>query len=160
MWRVEAHPLRAVLQSAEMPGGVTRLMYHNASIGDWEGTQAWALRALKALEQLENLARGPPDDLRALLLCAESHPRRADPPDAAVAALGYARHGAAIADWGAAREWARCALEHLDGPPPAAAPPPGAAAGAAGGGLRSLQDLVLAHPQWPAVASTSGAKVC
>ena len=67
MWRVEAHPLRAVLQSAEMPGGVTRLMYHNASIGDWEGTQAWALRALKALEQLENLARGPPDDLRALL---------------------------------------------------------------------------------------------
>jgi hypothetical protein len=152
IWRVESHPLRALLQSAEMPGGVARLLHHAASVGDWDGAQAWALRALKALEQLENLARGPPDDLRGLFALAEAHPRRATPSDAAAAALGYARNGAAVADWAAAREWTRCALEHLDyHGTAAAAATTGTASAGAGGGLRSLQDLVLAHPHWPAL---------
>ena len=45
--QVESHPLRQLLQSAEMPGGVSRLMHHSASIGDWDSAQAWALRALE-----------------------------------------------------------------------------------------------------------------
>ena len=65
---MEAHYLARLLESAEMPGGVARLMHHCASVGDWDGAAAWARRALKALEQLENLHRGPPEDLVDLLV--------------------------------------------------------------------------------------------
>ena len=68
--RIEDHPCRATLQSADGPCGIIRWIQRSVAAGDWANARP---RALKALHQLDNLQGGIPANLWSLQTRIEGH---------------------------------------------------------------------------------------
>ena len=119
--RIEDHPSRATLQSADGPCGIIRMIQRSVAAGDWNNARP---RAQKALYQLDNLQSGVPADLWALNNRIDSHPMKLVLHNAEgfTGSLKMMQHSLHTGDWSLAVEQASRVLIQLDnlaaGPPP------------------------------------------